>query len=146
MYEYDTHDSGHWLESKQSARTFFFKIWIYIFFPLSLPFSFDYQLPWLRELQSCRCDCRGHRKVARPTLTRFFRFPDAASGLSNDWVHSRGVTHAYVAELRDAGSHGFVLPPSQIVPAAEEIFEGIKALVSHIAAYDLKAQSKTVTS
>ncbi|XP_028968012.1 carboxypeptidase B [Galendromus occidentalis] len=66
----------------------------------------------------------------------------AASGLSNDWVHSQGVTHAYVAELRDTGSHGFVLPPEQILPAAEEVFEGIKALIKFIATNDLNTQRR----
>ncbi|KAI1092061.1 hypothetical protein F5B19DRAFT_492830 [Rostrohypoxylon terebratum] len=37
---------------------------------------------------------------------------------------------SYTIELRDTGDYGFVLPPEQIRPAAEEQWEGQKALLS----------------
>ena len=44
-----------------------------------------------------------------------------ASGNSLDWAHGEmGITFAISMELRDTGTHGFLLPPSQIIPTAEE--------------------------
>jgi len=46
-----------------------------------------------------------------------------ASGTSLDWALGvAGIPYVYSIELRDTGSHGFLLPPSQIIPNAEEIW------------------------
>ncbi|NWH72903.1 CBPO Carboxypeptidase, partial [Piaya cayana] len=42
------------------------------------------------------------------------------SGSSRDWVHMIGIPFSYTFELRDKGTHGFVLPPEQIQPTCEE--------------------------
>ncbi|XP_022657946.1 carboxypeptidase A4-like [Varroa destructor] len=60
-----------------------------------------------------------------------------ASGTSNDWVHSQGVKYAFVAELCDQGDYGFLLPTSQILPTAIELFEGVKAVAKTIASTEL---------
>ena len=46
-----------------------------------------------------------------------------ASGGSSDWaLGEAGIPYAYAMELRDTGRYGFILPPEQIIPAAEEIW------------------------
>ncbi|MEL7472949.1 MAG: M14 family zinc carboxypeptidase, partial [Planctomycetota bacterium] len=47
-----------------------------------------------------------------------------ASGTCSDWFYSQGA-FSYTFELRDTGSFGFILPPEQIIPTAEENFEAI---------------------
>jgi len=44
-----------------------------------------------------------------------------ASGGSIDWAHGEaGIFFATTMELRDTGAYGFLLPPQQIIPTAEE--------------------------
>ena len=44
-----------------------------------------------------------------------------ASGTSLDWALGvAGVPYVYSIELRDTGIYGFLLPPSEIIPNAEE--------------------------
>jgi len=44
-----------------------------------------------------------------------------ASGGSSDWaLGEAGIPYTYAMELRDTGRYGFILPPEQIIPAAEE--------------------------
>lgn len=53
------------------------------------------------------------------------------TGAAPDHVYSiGGAEFSYTIELRDTGDYGFVLPPEQIRPAAEEQWEGQKALLS----------------
>ncbi|KAI8964496.1 hypothetical protein F5Y11DRAFT_363786 [Daldinia sp. FL1419] len=53
------------------------------------------------------------------------------TGAAPDHVYSIGrAEFSYTIELRDTGRFGFVLPPEQIRPAAEEQWEGQKALLS----------------
>ncbi|NXT80714.1 CBPO Carboxypeptidase, partial [Zapornia atra] len=42
------------------------------------------------------------------------------SGSSRDWAHTIGIPFSYTFELRDQGTHGFILPPEQIQPTCEE--------------------------
>ncbi|KFO93304.1 Carboxypeptidase O, partial [Buceros rhinoceros silvestris] len=42
------------------------------------------------------------------------------SGSSRDWAHMIGIPFSYTFELRDKGTHGFVLPVDQIEPTCEE--------------------------
>ncbi|KAK4287488.1 hypothetical protein Pmani_039442 [Petrolisthes manimaculis] len=55
-----------------------------------------------------------------------------ASGVSIDWSYSRGVAHTYTLELRDEGESGFLLPPDQIIPTAEETWTGLIAAIMAI--------------
>jgi len=44
-----------------------------------------------------------------------------ASGSSTDWAHGEvGIFFTTSMELRDTGANGFLLPPEQIIPTAEE--------------------------
>ena len=44
-----------------------------------------------------------------------------ASGTSLDWALGvAGIPYVYSIELRDTGAYGFLLPPSEIIPNAEE--------------------------
>ena len=44
-----------------------------------------------------------------------------ASGGSMDWaLGETGIPYSYGMELRDTGRYGFLLPPEQIIPTAEE--------------------------
>lgn len=49
-----------------------------------------------------------------------------ASGISVDWAYDRNRAFAYTLELRDTGQYGFELPPSQIIPNQEEMYEGFE--------------------
>ncbi|NWZ89975.1 CBPO Carboxypeptidase, partial [Nesospiza acunhae] len=42
------------------------------------------------------------------------------SGSSRDWAHTIGIPLSYTFELRDTGTHRFVLPADQIQPTCEE--------------------------
>lgn len=51
-------------------------------------------------------------------------------GSSVDYVQDVvGGDYVFTAELRDTGNYGFILPPEQIVPSGEEVWEGVKALI-----------------
>lgn len=51
------------------------------------------------------------------------------SGSSDDWAKGvAGIKYSYTVELRDRGTYGFLLPASQIVPTAREIWAGIRAI------------------
>jgi murein tripeptide amidase MpaA len=43
-----------------------------------------------------------------------------ASGSTVDWAYDVAKAYAFTIEERDTGTYGFVLPPSQIIPTAEE--------------------------
>lgn len=51
------------------------------------------------------------------------------SGSSKDWAYDAGVAYSYTIELRDTGDYGFLLPPEQIVPTAQELTVGLKSLM-----------------
>jgi len=56
-----------------------------------------------------------------------------ASGGSIDWVHGvAGIKAAFGMELRDTGRYGFLLPPSQIIPTAEEAWAFHKTVMREI--------------
>ena len=62
-----------------------------------------------------------------------YLFADAAAGGSDDFAKGgANIKYAYTIELRDTGRYGFILPESEITPAAEEFFVGMKALMNVI--------------
>ena len=67
------------------------------------------------------------------TLLFLFLLSDKSSGTSRDWAAGvPQIPFVYTAELRDTGNYGFVLPPNQVLPTAEETWAGLKALVQYI--------------
>jgi len=46
-------------------------------------------------------------------------------GASDDYAKYIGIKFSTTAELRDRGSYGFILPASQIIPAAQETFAAV---------------------
>ncbi len=63
-------------------------------------------------------------QIQEATLQIFILLVDPAAGASDDWY--KGVLKsrfAYTVELRDTGRHGFILPPDQIKPSGEELWE-----------------------
>ncbi len=56
-----------------------------------------------------------------------------ASGNSVDYAYGVcGIKYSYTAELRDTGQFGFLLPPDQIIPQAEEAFSAVLAMAKYI--------------
>ncbi|MCB9699920.1 MAG: hypothetical protein H6738_24245 [Alphaproteobacteria bacterium] len=49
----------------------------------------------------------------------------AASGVGIDWSYGVNGAAGFLLELRDRGEYGFLLPPDQIVPTAEEAWAGL---------------------
>ena len=56
-------------------------------------------------------------------------------GASDDWAKGvAGIKYVYTIELADTGKYGFVLPPSYIVPVAEDFFPCLKVSYERVAA------------
>lgn len=71
----------------------------------------------------------GTQYEAGPTYTTIY----PASGGSSDWTYgSRGIL-GWGWELRDTGEFGFILPPEQIIPTAQETMLAVRALTEYIA-------------
>jgi len=52
------------------------------------------------------------------------------TGTASDWYYTEGIWAAYTIELRDTGTYGFILPPSQIVPTGVEIWASMQYFCS----------------
>ncbi|KAM6201369.1 carboxypeptidase A4 isoform 2-T2 [Rhynchocyon petersi] len=70
----------------------------------------------------------GTKYQVGPTCTTVY----PASGSSIDWAYDNGIKYAFTFELRDTGSHGFLLPANQIIPTAEETWLGLKTIMEHV--------------
>merc|ERR1719391_1018286 len=56
-----------------------------------------------------------------------------AAGASDDWYKGvLGSSFAFTTELRDTGSHGFILPAAQIIPSGEEMWAGFEVVINRI--------------
>jgi len=55
-----------------------------------------------------------------------------AAGASDDWYKSIGMRYTFTTELRDTGHYGFVLPPEQIIPSGEEMWEAFKVVIERV--------------
>ncbi|XP_006120382.2 carboxypeptidase A2 [Pelodiscus sinensis] len=55
-----------------------------------------------------------------------------ASGGSIDWSYDYGIKYSFAFELRDTGRYGFLLPASQIIPTAEETWQGLLKIMEHV--------------
>lgn len=57
-----------------------------------------------------------------------------STGSSDDWAKGKaGIKYSYTVELRDKGSHGFLLPASQILPTGREMFAAVRAIARALA-------------
>ncbi|XP_047475923.1 carboxypeptidase B-like [Penaeus chinensis] len=64
-----------------------------------------------------------------------------ASGASDDWALGVAkVPLSYTLELRDEGAAGFVLPPNQIIPAANEAWAAMKYLGEYVATQEARTR------
>ncbi|EDM15256.1 similar to carboxypeptidase A4 (predicted) [Rattus norvegicus] len=70
----------------------------------------------------------GTKYQVGPTCTTVY----PASGSSVDWAYDNGIKYAFTFELRDTGHYGFLLPASQIIPTAEETWQGLKVIMEHV--------------
>ncbi|CAG0998237.1 Carboxypeptidase T [Phycisphaerales bacterium] len=69
----------------------------------------------------------GRFYAAGPTYTTIY----PASGVASDWTAGdRGLLGCGI-EVRDTGSYGFVMPVEEIIPNAEENFEGAMKLAEY---------------
>jgi len=61
-----------------------------------------------------------------------------AAGGSDDWAKGKaGIKYVYCLELRpsgDAAGNGFILPPNQIIPTAEETWAGLSVVADAVVA------------
>merc|ERR1712058_111608 len=55
-----------------------------------------------------------------------------AAGAYDDWYKSIGMRYTFTTELRDTGHYGFVLPPEQIIPSGEEMWEAFKVVTERV--------------
>jgi murein tripeptide amidase MpaA len=79
----------------------------------------------------------GRTYVAGPTYTTIY----PASGGALDWTYGdRGMLGSSI-EVRDTGSYGFVMPAAEIIPNAQENFEGAFTLALYAASPLIFAQN-----
>ncbi|XP_045453066.1 zinc carboxypeptidase-like [Melitaea cinxia] len=75
----------------------------------------------------------GALSVRHGTIYRTGNIAEAiymATGGSVDWVKEQlRVPLVYVYEFRDDGTHGFLLPPDQIIPNSEEVMDSLLELI-----------------
>uniref|UniRef100_A0A8C4KLN6 Carboxypeptidase O n=1 Tax=Dromaius novaehollandiae TaxID=8790 RepID=A0A8C4KLN6_DRONO len=58
--------------------------------------------------------------------------PHCNSGSSRDWAHMIGIPFSYTFELRDKGTHGFLLPSDQIEPTCEETMLAVMTIIDYV--------------
>jgi len=69
--------------------------------------------------------------LCKPLCPFFFKNRQGSRRLRRLEYGSLGVKYSFTVELPPRGANpGFILPPSQIITTGEEIFEGMKALVT----------------
>merc|ERR1711915_1073224 len=98
------------------------------------PYGYDYVLPANYDEQYRVAEIGVNALTAvHGTQFTYGNIADViylAAGGSSDWAYdSVGVQYTYALELRDTGNWGFLLPPEQILPTAEETLAGIIAAV-----------------
>uniref|UniRef100_A0A8C0GCT9 Carboxypeptidase B2 n=1 Tax=Chelonoidis abingdonii TaxID=106734 RepID=A0A8C0GCT9_CHEAB len=71
-------------------------------------------------------------KVASNNLFPFLSPTDLAPGGSDDWAYDLGIKYSFTFELRDRGTHGFLLPTNLIKPTCIEALSGIKTIALHV--------------
>ncbi len=72
------------------------------------------------DMQAGIASVHGQVYVAGPSYTTIY----PASGVAPDWVYGDRGIPSFTYEVRDRGTYGFVMPVAEIIPNAEENFEG----------------------
>jgi murein tripeptide amidase MpaA len=80
------------------------------------------------EMTSAVNNTNGVIYVGGPTATTIY----IAAGTSSDWAYGVKNVYGYGMELRDTGTNGFVLPPNQIIPNAQEVWNGLAVLANYL--------------
>jgi hypothetical protein len=58
---------------------------------------------------------------------------DSYGGGSADWAKAIArIKYSYLIELRDGGTHGFLLPPEQITPTGQETWAGVHTIATEL--------------
>ncbi|NXS90345.1 CBPB2 Carboxypeptidase, partial [Erpornis zantholeuca] len=55
-----------------------------------------------------------------------------APGGSDDWAYDLGIKYSFTFELRDTGTHGFLLPSREIKPTCLEALSAVKEIAQHV--------------
>ena len=72
-----------------------------------------------------------------------FIVSDSYGGGSADWAKAVArIKYSYLIELRDGGTHGFLLPPDQILPTGQETWAGLHTIATEIINKYIKPQTK----
>lgn len=76
---------------------------------------------------------RNYASSARYTIDNGEEMQDQRSGTSDAFaMHEIGLKYSYTIQLRDTGTHGFLLPPTYIDSTGRETFEMIKAMIDYL--------------
>lgn len=76
---------------------------------------------------------RNFASSARYTIDNNNDMQDERSGTSDAYaMHDIGIKYSYTIQLRDTGTHGFLLPPTYIDTTGRETFEMLKAMVDYL--------------
>jgi carboxypeptidase B2 len=59
-------------------------------------------------------------------------YPNTSGAADAFAIHQIGIKYSYTIELRDTGTHEFLLPSSYIESSAQEVFEIIKGIIDYI--------------
>jgi murein tripeptide amidase MpaA len=78
-------------------------------------------------MQLAIASVHGRVYAAGPGYTTIY----PTTGSLPDWTWGGRAIYGWTIELRDTGQFGFVLPPDQIIPTAEENIEGVYALAAY---------------
>ncbi|XP_051857007.1 carboxypeptidase A4-like [Antechinus flavipes] len=54
------------------------------------------------------------------------------SGSSTDWAYENGIKYVFTFELQDTGKYGFLLPPEQILPVAQETWLALEVIMVYV--------------
>ncbi|XP_078664727.1 carboxypeptidase B-like [Branchiostoma floridae x Branchiostoma belcheri] len=97
------------------------------------PWGYDYARPPHYHLQNAMAIAAESASRAvhgeQYRVGRSIEILYAVSGGARDWAYDKaGVIYSYTVELRDTGFYGFLLPPDQIIPTAEETFPAYLAV------------------
>jgi predicted deacylase len=105
---------------------------------IMLPYGVVHPLPehdsWMRIGERAR-DALAVRYGTQFRVGNIVDLLYPASGGSVDWVKGtyNNVKLVIVYELRDLGTYGFLLPPSQIIPSGLEFMDSLKSLMADLA-------------